>query len=193
MSIYFCKLCERWLTKALYTYIGVRASLIIHLHAWNALQNHSRKSMLEKKPQYSSGILSDGILVQFYGILWPSIDPWKILCTLQCHQTWQAWLVTAWFGNYEIRFGNCEQRIRQLWCGTYDYDLETQNRTADSETMIQKLRHLIWKLCRKPELETMNGKLLQVIRQLKRATRTFQTRTLHSAMSFQQQRSLQRS
>lgn len=33
--------------------------------------------MLEKKPQYSSGILSDGILVQFYGILWPSID-WSL-------------------------------------------------------------------------------------------------------------------
>ena len=96
-------------------------------------------------------------------VLWPSLDPWKILCTLQCHQTWQAWLVTAWFGNYEIRFGNCEQRIRKLWCGNYDYDLETQNRTADSETMIQKLRHLIWKLCRKPwvgnyEWETFAGK-----------------------------------
>ena len=53
---------------------------------------------------------------------------------------------------------------------TITADLETM--TANSETMIRKLRHVIWKLCvGNHELETMTGKLLQVIRQLKRAIR----------------------
>ena len=59
---------------------------------------------------------------------------------------WEKRIWKLWFGNYEVRFGNWEKRIRKLWFGNYDISQIRKLRTADSETMIWKLRRVIWKL-----------------------------------------------
>ena len=160
ISIYFCKLCEHWLTKALYTvYIYRCAALVIYLHPWNALkitaENRCWKRNLNTHVAYyrmGSWCSSMAFPWSLKDFVYPPVS--SNLAGLAGHRViWKLW-DQIW----KLWTADSETMMWKLWLW-----FRNSEQNADSETMIQKLRHLIWKLCRKPwvgnyEWETFAGK-----------------------------------
>ena len=79
-----------------------------------------------------------------------------------------------WYSN-KIKYGHWKSPASSIKSINGGFPLPQLRNRWFGHRVIRKLKHVIWKVCvGNHGLETMNGKLLQVIRQLKRATRTFQ-------------------